>query len=474
MRVWKSGLITVLFGCLSAMAYDAQHTAYLTDPTGANLYFYGGHSGGVPAYVPYTSAGLPSGSSAIPSQCWNNKVGEAGNLQFLVFRFKVAYSRHACPTATDSTYVYPCWRSLRAYMVLPPNHRFDSTSVRPVAALFHGGSWQQGTPMEQLAMAFHLASLGVPAVAFQYRQASVDDRVQRLGYDDYLTREEATMDAKSAIRWLRKYAAHFSFDPNNIIAMGGSAGGHLALATTFSDPSISDESPALPESKISANANWFIPMFAVTMPTLVGLGGSDGTAVNPAARIPAPNISLARARLIDPYFNAGNAASTKGLMIVSGLQDVHPLTPVWSQIAMVNQYNVFNPGKGRLVELPGPLAIHDFISQPDSPSGFDGFESGMAFVDDFLIANGLMPNWSGLTDPSQRIRWFQYSMDPSYSATTVGYDRVLCGGLTGDARQLTRYGFNGYYANDPSSAVLTFFSGDAYYSLWNLSVGGLW
>ena len=43
----------------------------------------------------------------------------------------------------------------------------------------------------------------------------------------------AVMDAKSAIRWLRKYAADYNIDTNKIVASGNSAGGHLALCTAL-------------------------------------------------------------------------------------------------------------------------------------------------------------------------------------------------------------------------------------------------
>jgi len=49
------------------------------------------------------------------------------------------------------------------------------------------------------------------------------------------------MDAKSAMRFIRKHADEFQIDPDKIIASGGSAGGHLAAATAlidgYNDPS---------------------------------------------------------------------------------------------------------------------------------------------------------------------------------------------------------------------------------------------
>lgn len=46
---------------------------------------------------------------------------------------------------------------------------------------------------------------------------------------------DAVSDAKSAIRWVRRHAEQLGIDPQRIAAAGGSAGGHLALATATID-----------------------------------------------------------------------------------------------------------------------------------------------------------------------------------------------------------------------------------------------
>jgi acetyl esterase/lipase len=46
---------------------------------------------------------------------------------------------------------------------------------------------------------------------------------------------ESVKDAKSAIRFIREHAEEYHVDTSKIIALGGSAGGHLAAATTLID-----------------------------------------------------------------------------------------------------------------------------------------------------------------------------------------------------------------------------------------------
>jgi len=65
---------------------------------------------------------------------------------------------------------------------------------------------------------------------------------------------ESVKDAKSAIRFLKKNAKKFNIDVNKIVTAGGSAGGHLAAATTLLD-SINESTDDL---SISPKANALI------------------------------------------------------------------------------------------------------------------------------------------------------------------------------------------------------------------------
>ena len=129
-------------------------------------------------------------------------------------------------------------RDLRAYVYRPAS--VASERVHPAAILIHGGGWYMGEPAWMEARARRLASLGMVAVAVEYRlsdQASV-------------TPLEAMADVRDAIRWMRRDADRLGLDPDRIAALGVSAGGHLAAAAAMIDPEGSDT--------LSAAANAFV------------------------------------------------------------------------------------------------------------------------------------------------------------------------------------------------------------------------
>jgi acetyl esterase/lipase len=106
------------------------------------------------------------------------------------------------------------------------------------AILVHGGGWTMGEPGWMEARGQRLASLGVVAVAVEYRlsdQASV-------------TPLEAMADVRDALRWMRRNATSLGIDPDRIAALGVSAGGHLAAAAAMIDPDPPDSISAAPNA----------------------------------------------------------------------------------------------------------------------------------------------------------------------------------------------------------------------------------
>ena len=52
---------------------------------------------------------------------------------------------------------------------------------------------------------------------------------------DGVTPDKCVEDARSAVRWMRKNSRRLGIDPMNLIASGGSAGGHLAACMMIAD-----------------------------------------------------------------------------------------------------------------------------------------------------------------------------------------------------------------------------------------------
>lgn len=105
-------------------------------------------------------------------------------------------------------------------VVIYKPHDWKATDRRPCIVWFFGGSWKVGSPYQFSPQAKHLAKLGIVSLCADYRVES------RHG----TTPHESTLDAKSAIRWVRLHAAELGIDPARVAAAGGSSGGQLAAS----------------------------------------------------------------------------------------------------------------------------------------------------------------------------------------------------------------------------------------------------
>ena len=109
-------------------------------------------------------------------------------------------------------YASPEGRNLRLDLFLPAS----SKGPIPAVLVFHGGGWTWGGKTDFREQCVYLAREGFAAACVEYRLAR--ERIYPAAMDD----------AKSAVRWARANAARFGIDSSKIVAMGMSAGGHLA------------------------------------------------------------------------------------------------------------------------------------------------------------------------------------------------------------------------------------------------------
>ena len=90
----------------------------------------------------------------------------------------------------------------------------------PAIVFFFGGGWKRGSPEQFYPHCDYFASRGLVAMSAAYR----------IENSHGTTPAECVMDAKSAIRWIRRHASELKINPDQVAAGGGSAGGHLAAA----------------------------------------------------------------------------------------------------------------------------------------------------------------------------------------------------------------------------------------------------
>lgn len=126
---------------------------------------------------------------------------------------------------------------------------------RPAVVFFFGGGWRAGNINQFLDQADYLAWRGMVAARADYRVRSRHGTAP----------QDCVEDGKSAIRWLRRNASRLGIDPSRIAAAGGSAGGHVALAS-FTTSGLEAEGE---ETSISSRPNLLVlfnPVFDVTVP----------------------------------------------------------------------------------------------------------------------------------------------------------------------------------------------------------------
>ncbi|TWT57866.1 Gluconolactonase precursor [Thalassoglobus neptunius] len=101
----------------------------------------------------------------------------------------------------------------------------------PAIVVVHGGGWLKGDKSKFRALAIRLASFGYVTAAVEYR----------LGDEAHFP--AAIHDCFAAVRFLRANAERYGVDPEQIGAVGGSAGGHLVglMATGSQNPQLTEK-----------------------------------------------------------------------------------------------------------------------------------------------------------------------------------------------------------------------------------------
>ncbi len=161
--------------------------------------------------------------------------------------------------SSEVVYKKVAGRELRLHIFNPEG--WKSADKRACFITIHGGGWTGGVPKRMYPFADHYAKLGLVGISVQYRL--YDPKAATTVFD-------CVRDARSAVRYVRAHAGELGVDPEKIIVSGGSAGGHLAVATAMFEGV--DE--AGEDVKVSAVPNALVLLFPVIDTSKDGYGNT--------------------------------------------------------------------------------------------------------------------------------------------------------------------------------------------------------
>lgn len=150
------------------------------------------------------------------------------------------------------TYLTASGRDLKLDVYQPS----PATSAVPVVINFHGGGWVAGSREGSLLKLLPYMRMGFAVVNVEYRLGKT------------ALAPAAVEDTLCALQWVGRNAKEYNFDLSKVVTTGGSAGGHLALATAMipSDSPFTNQcalhgswsgSYVNPAPKVAAVINWF-------------------------------------------------------------------------------------------------------------------------------------------------------------------------------------------------------------------------
>lgn len=181
----------------------------------------------------------------------------------------------------------------------------------PVVLWLHGGGWFTGDRTLAPDLQQHFAARGFAMASAEYRLSSQALFPAQL------------FDVRSAVRFLRREAGRFGFDPEAIGAWGASAGGHLAaLAGLTGHRAELDGEPETGDARVQAVSDGYGPVDLVgavgSAPADSPLSGDDA----PEARLlgGAPVERPGLAERASPLFHVSGSAPP--FQILHGTADV--------------------------------------------------------------------------------------------------------------------------------------------------------
>ena len=138
----------------------------------------------------------------------------------------------------------------RTLQMIVPEMKPDKNYTYPAILYVQGSAWMKQDNYKRLGVMARLAQRGYVTAILQYRESSI------------ASYPAPVEDAKTGVRFLRMHAEEYHIDPENIVNMGDSSGGHTALAAgiTAEEDCMDTES----YSGVSCSVKAIVDLYGVT------------------------------------------------------------------------------------------------------------------------------------------------------------------------------------------------------------------
>ncbi len=160
----------------------------------------------------------------------------------------------------DGTEVYGIYKHDVCYMekdgiqrtlqMIVPEMKPDKSYVYPAILYVQGSAWMKQDNYKRLGVMARLAQRGYVTAILQYRESAL------------ASYPAPVEDAKTGVRFLRMNAEEYHIDPENIVIMGDSSGGHTALAAGLTADDDCLDGKIYPE--VSCGVKAIVDLYGVT------------------------------------------------------------------------------------------------------------------------------------------------------------------------------------------------------------------
>jgi acetyl esterase len=194
------------------------------------------------------------------------------------------------------TYAHHGGEKLKADVWRPPTGRppgeADAAKGRPAVIVVHGGGWRSGERGDFPLWNAWLASKGYVVFDIDYRLSPPPSW------------RDAPDDVRCAVGWVKENAARYGVDPERVVLMGRSAGGHLALLTAYtqgSAPTPDCGARNLQDTGVAAVVAFYAPTDLDRLSSLGYLGGMDRFLGGTQGTVPERYRLLSPLSRVDPH-----------------------------------------------------------------------------------------------------------------------------------------------------------------------------